>query len=246
MFCAIDFEAWERDHTLITEFGWSFIRLDPDRPLIEGKGHLIVEEARGYVNSVFVKDCRHHYNFGGSITLKRKAFKTKIQELFEEMKEHQPVFFVFHDNNQDIKYLNQLDVDLTGKTDFIPDSKIESGFYVVDTADLIGALLGESGNKKSLSKMCNLLQLSTVNLHNAGNDAYYTLLALRSMAEGDPLDMQREQRWPNQTNTGVQVEVKPWQEENDYSDEEGIFGFMPTNQSTTTQSEEEGVPMDPL
>jgi hypothetical protein len=44
-----------------------------------------------------------NYNFGESKTLKRKAFKAKIQELFEEIKEHQPVFLVFHDNNQDIK-----------------------------------------------------------------------------------------------------------------------------------------------
>jgi hypothetical protein len=62
-------------------------------------------------------------------------------------------------------------VDL-GKTDFIPDSKIENGCFVVDTADLVGALLGESGNKRSLSKTCNLLQIPTENLHNAGNDAH--------------------------------------------------------------------------
>ena len=63
IFCAVDFEAWERDHTLITEFGWSFIRFDPDGQPIEGKGHLIAEEARGYVNSAFVKDCRYVSRF---------------------------------------------------------------------------------------------------------------------------------------------------------------------------------------
>lgn len=46
---------------------------------------------------------------------------------------------------------------------------------------------------------------------------------MKAMAEGDPLDMQREKRWPNQTNTGVQVELQPWQEDSDFSDEEGIF-----------------------
>jgi hypothetical protein len=59
------------------------------------------------------------------------------------------------------------------------------------------------------------------------------------MAKGDPLDMQREQRWPHQTKTGVQVEVKPWQEADDYSDEEGIFGLVPANQNTATDVEEE-------
>jgi len=59
------------------------------------------------------------------------------------------------------------------------------------------------------------------------------------MAEGDQLDMQREQRWPNQTTTGVQVDVKPWQEDDNYSDEEGIFGFIPANQDTASEQEKE-------
>lgn len=49
-------------------------------------------------------------------------------------------------------------------------------------------------------------------------------MALRSMAEGDPIDIQREKRWPNQTATsGVKVELKPWEEDSDYSDEEGVI-----------------------
>src|SRR5260221_13673682 len=64
------------------------------------------------------------------------------------------------------RYLNQLEVVLTGKTDFIPDSKIEDGFFVIDTSDLIGALMGESGDKRSLSQTCNLLQIPSEYLHN--------------------------------------------------------------------------------
>lgn len=43
------------------------------------------------------------------------------------------------------------------------------------------------------------------------------------MAEGDAIDIQREKRWPNQTATGVKVELKPWEEDSDYSDEEGVI-----------------------
>jgi len=89
---------------------------------------------------------------------------------------------------------------------------------------MIGALLGEgSGSRRGLQKTCHLLQIQTDFLHNAGNDAHYTLLALRRMAEGDAIDIQREQRWPNQTATGVKVELKPWEEDSDYSDEEGLI-----------------------
>lgn len=43
------------------------------------------------------------------------------------------------------------------------------------------------------------------------------------MAEGDPVDSQRDKRWPGRTGTGVQVQFKPWEEDSDFSDEEGIF-----------------------
>jgi len=42
------------------------------------------------------------------------------------------------------------------------------------------------------------------------------------MAAGDPVDIQRENRWPNRTTHGVKVAFKPYEEDSDYSDEEGI------------------------
>ena len=54
-------------------------------------------------------------------------------------------------------------------------------------------------------------------------------MALRNMAEGDPVDAQREKRWPNQTPAGVKVELKPWEEDSDYSDEEGVIPPIPHN-----------------
>jgi hypothetical protein len=55
----------------------------------------------------------------------------------------------------------------------------------------------------------------------------YTLLALKSMASGDPVDIQREKRWPNHTTTtasrGPKVEFAPWEEDSDYSDQEGLI-----------------------
>jgi hypothetical protein len=53
---------------------------------------------------------------------------------------------------------------------------------------------------------------------------------MKSMASGDPLDIQREKRWPNHTGTtgsarGVQVKFEPWEENGDYSDQEGVVGY---------------------
>ena len=68
--------------------------------------------------------------------------------------------------------LNKIGVDFQGLSYILPEVIPESGIWIVDTAELIGALLGEEGNKRGLSKATNLLQIPTQDLHNAGNDAY--------------------------------------------------------------------------
>jgi len=87
---------------------------------------------------------------------------------------------------------------------------------VIDTGDLFAALEGETGgNKRGLDRVCRHLQIPTEWMHNAGNDAHYTLQALKAMASGDPVDLQREKRWPNRTGDtaplapkGVKVKFK--------------------------------------
>jgi hypothetical protein len=72
------------------------------------------------------------------------------------------------------------------------------------------------------------------------------MLALQSMASGDPIDMQREKRWPtrpaNNTGTpqagpGVKVNFDAWEEDDDFSDQEGIFGpIIDTTPSAVTEN----------
>ena len=47
---AIDFEAWDRDHTVLLEFGYSSVQWR-DGQKIEDKGHLIVKEHTKYFNT---------------------------------------------------------------------------------------------------------------------------------------------------------------------------------------------------
>lgn len=58
VWCAVDIESWERDHTVLTEFGWSTIGWK-DGERFEENGHLIVDEARKYTNSQYVPDHRY-------------------------------------------------------------------------------------------------------------------------------------------------------------------------------------------
>ncbi|KAG1892368.1 hypothetical protein F4604DRAFT_1565189 [Suillus subluteus] len=236
VWCALDFEAWDRDHTMLTEFGWSFVRWI-DGQQVEEQGHLIVKEYRHYTNT-FVQNNREHFSFGDSELVNRATFRTRIQNLVADLQKYGPLFLIFHDNNQDIKYLKSaaVNADLPNLNFLLPDAKPDSGVFVLDTSDLFAALEGEGGhNRRSLERVCRHLQVPTSFLHNAGNDAHYTLLAIKEMASGDPLDMQREKRWPNrtgntayptapQTGAGVKVKFEPWEEDSDYSDTEGVGG----------------------
>ncbi|KAF5333090.1 hypothetical protein D9611_002437 [Ephemerocybe angulata] len=219
---AIDFEAWEMDHTVVTEFGWDMVCWKNGEK-IENRGHIIVQEARGYTNSKYVPDYRYKYleGLGKSETVKRVELKARIANLIDDAAKYGPVYLVFHDNNQDLKYLKQLGVELT-VTHLIPDTAPEEGRIIVDTSDLIGALLGEdTGNRRGLEKTCRLLQQDTLWLHNAGNDAHYTLSVMVAMASGDHVDKQRDQRWPNQTGPSLTVRVHPRQEEgSDYESDD--------------------------
>jgi hypothetical protein len=112
-----------------------------------------------------------------------KQLKDHIHTMIQSMANPGPLFLVFHDNHQDLKYLcsPELDAPLDGLSFFLPESCAEAEssdtpkIYVIDTAELFAALEGDSGGqKRSLERVCRLLQLKstlTEHLHNAGNDA---------------------------------------------------------------------------
>lgn len=55
----------------------------------------------------------------------------------------------------------------------LPENLPDKGTLIVDTSDMFCALEGDSGQKRSLEKMCHLLGHSTTgHMHNAGNDAH--------------------------------------------------------------------------
>jgi len=83
------------------------------------------------------------------------------------------------------------------------------------------------GTDVGWKKTCRVLQQETTWLHNAGNDAHYTLSAVSGVASGDQVDKQREERWPNQTTNGsVKVKLQPTEDDSDYetSDDEADVG----------------------
>ncbi|KAJ7638907.1 hypothetical protein FB45DRAFT_904238 [Roridomyces roridus] len=230
---AVDFEEWERDHTVVTEFGWSSFRYEEGTE-VEEQGHFTVAEARSLRNGQYITDVREHYIFGESQEVSKADLKRKLKDLISGMP--RPLFLVFHDPSQDIKTLKRLQAPIETAVLDIPDKTPEDGIFIVDTAVLFAALCGEATGTRGLGQMCNQLQVFVKYLpnpgdeswlHNAGNDAHYTLLALKEMAGGEPLDMQREQRWPNRTGlpeAKLQVKFEDYEEYSDYEDQEGVMG----------------------
>ena len=112
-----------------------------------------------------------------------KQLKHRIHTMIVSMASPGPLFLVFHDNSQDLKYLRSpgIDAPLDGLSFILPESCADAAssdtpkIFVVDTAELFTALEGDSGGqKRSLERVCRLLQIKstlTQHLHNAGNDA---------------------------------------------------------------------------
>jgi hypothetical protein len=61
VWCAFDFEAWELDHTVLTEFGWRLFGWKDGKD-VEEAGHLIVDEHQKYRNSKYVPEYRYVIN----------------------------------------------------------------------------------------------------------------------------------------------------------------------------------------
>lgn len=55
---AVDLEAWEREHALLLEFGWSVIWWDQDGKEVSETGHLVIKERMGYNNTTWVQGNR--------------------------------------------------------------------------------------------------------------------------------------------------------------------------------------------
>ncbi|KAJ6554538.1 hypothetical protein B0H19DRAFT_1153971 [Mycena capillaripes] len=222
VWCAVDFETWTGDytHNVITEFGYSYIHWNSDGAEERHSGHFTVKEHRLYRNGQYkVPERRENYNFeefgtGKSVEVTKAGLKATVSNLIAGMHIHGPIFLVFHDPGEDIKALNRLDAPINAAFYQLPDTMPTEGIFIVDTAVLFGALVGKVNNKSGLEQVCNHLGIKTEFLHNAGNDAYYTLDALREMASGEPLDTQAEKRWPKWNPepgdaTGLAIQLPP-------------------------------------
>jgi len=161
LFISLDTESYERNHNLLTEIGWViFDKLGK----IKKKRQCVIKENIKYHNKR-VGDNKFNYNFGRYEVIPLTGAK-KI--LINDLKKVD--YIVGQDIKKDTRDLEKIGIDLT-KFEVI--NGVEKPYGIIDTLDLYTGNFIEKGIK--LEKGLEKLSISYENLHNAGNDAYYTM-----------------------------------------------------------------------
>ncbi|KAG9513622.1 hypothetical protein KCV07_g8664, partial [Aureobasidium melanogenum] len=185
VFVCVDLEAFEFAQDKITEVGLSIldsrhvIGADPGP---DGKEwlskintrHILIKEHKHLVNKRFISGCPDKFNFGDSEVVPLRHIHKTLTQMFDNPspasirasdRGSRNLIFVGHGLSNDTLYLNKLKFDPNAKGNII---------HKVDTQKFVGTKKQQVG----LSKLLAGLGIEPENLHNAGNDAAYTMQAL--------------------------------------------------------------------
>jgi len=162
-YLSLDIEAWEQDHDKIIEVGWAVAQWQPDGQEWHTTGvHLIVQEFMHLRNGLRVADHRDHYNFGQSQILPLKKCMQRLKQTLKQCD-----VLVGHAAASDEKFLRSYGISFSGKP-------------VLDTQVIAKSVMTTTDHVR-LSRILDHLNIEHVHLHNAGNDAYYTMDAFLKM-----------------------------------------------------------------
>ncbi|GAA5821768.1 hypothetical protein JCM11251_001016 [Rhodosporidiobolus azoricus] len=190
-FVALDVEFWERDHDVLLEFGWSVVEFtkkeDGSIKARREDQHAAVKENLRFKNGRFAPNARDHFDFGRTLTLPKQVLFQLLSALLATLSATQPVYLIFHDPRADLRALGQLG--FSPEREFVKDLQrlpaafcgegekgyeLEGNVWVVDTQRLFEAWSTRKC-QIGLGKACTEMEVPTKRLHNAGNDAHYTL-----------------------------------------------------------------------
>ncbi|EPQ64957.1 hypothetical protein BGT96224_604 [Blumeria graminis f. sp. tritici 96224] len=206
VFICVDVEAWERNSKIITEIGFATLDTKDIASIAPGERgtnwmkairprHFRVIEHKDYVNKDFVTGCADRFEFGNSefISLKdapqvvSSCFKhpfSKIEEISEDEHTSRKIVLVGHDVLSDVVYLRKLGYDVFNL------STLEE---LIDTAEM-NRYLTRQLNPQNLGAALYGLGITAWNLHNAGNDAVYTLQAMIALAIKQVTEREKKNR----------------------------------------------------
>ncbi|KAI8606391.1 hypothetical protein EDD21DRAFT_233481 [Dissophora ornata] len=161
-FISVDIESYEQDHSKILEIGWSIWDSRVNKFMDK---HYAISDYRHLRNGKYVADRRDRFLFGESVWASLKDSIAAFQKDLETAsgRNEEGVFaLIAHDMASDEGYLRKMGVEFP------------TGMIKFDTLRLNGARAGNH-NKTGLGKLLDELDIENYSLHNAGNDAHYTL-----------------------------------------------------------------------
>ncbi|KAL6451551.1 GFD2 Good for full DBP5 activity protein 2 [Candida maltosa Xu316] len=167
---AIDCESYEWKHNCITEIGISILKNNSKTSIIPEIEtiHVVVNEYFNMRNSKYVPDKKDFFMGGTSHVLSETNARLLLQKVLNKYINQQDGILVGHQVSAELSYFSSIGVQ------YKPDVKI------LDTMK-IQRISRFGGN--SLWATLKMLQIPYGYLHNAGNDAYFTLLAALSLCD---------------------------------------------------------------
>lgn len=201
VFVCVDVESYEKAHDKITEVGVATLDtrdLKDVAPGKDGEGwrskirarHFRIEQYKHLVNHDFVHGCPDRFDFGTSEFVRLEGAVTKVSSCFKppfcalpqesaetgfvasmkdmDLGEQRNIIFLGHDTNSDVRYLTNLGFNPLNLTNILETQ---------DTATMYRVWRREP-QPTSLGKILYDFDIAGFNLHNAGNDAVYTVQSM--------------------------------------------------------------------
>ena len=229
---AIDVESWERNHNAVTEVGVATLdtrdlqghapgRVGEDWQKHIRARHFRVIENKDYINKDFIDGCPGAFQFGDSEFVGLKSMASVLTSCFhepfskkaaddgswpdveedanaEKTTEKRNIILLGHDVGNDISYCHKLGFSVTNRGNLLE---------ILDTAAMYRAYTRDP-NPKSLGKILLGFDLDGWHLHNAGNDAVYTLWAFLAIAVSDAAESNKDERHQEAAEKRVEAAVE--------------------------------------
>ncbi|PHH71740.1 hypothetical protein CDD83_5108 [Cordyceps sp. RAO-2017] len=188
VFVCMDLEALETAPHPVSEVGIAVLDTDDIRSAPPGEDgsawwpsikayHLRTAEYYGMVNHRYVHGCPGAFDFGSSTFPRHNELVSAIKAiLYPYIQEQRELLFVAHDAGQDVRYLSSIGFDVL---------ELAGMQGQVDTMAVHQAWRNGNNGRSLRSVLCDL-GIPSKNLHNAGNDAVYTMRAMIGLAVKPP------------------------------------------------------------
>ncbi|EMG47412.1 putative transcriptional repressor [Candida maltosa Xu316] len=174
---ALDIEAWEIDTNIVTEIGISiYDPRDQQVSLIPStiQIHIRIKEYLDKTNGRYVPNHAQNFNGNASYIMTQTEAALLTQSLVDyyfvkPKRSGTSCYLVGHDLRGDVKWMNSIGVNF-------PDDHLS-----IDTNQLFRISHGKENI--SLKRALGTVEIPFAYLHNAGNDAYYTLLLAMKLCD---------------------------------------------------------------